>query len=982
MADLDKIRIIVEPDTSGFQRELDSDLSKIQADVPVGIDTTPAKVQIKRFEAGLEADPIDIPIDADTKRARLALQRFTEGAGRPITKSVTLLTSGASASLNTLGAQSKRTFATIGRQARTAGGAIAVAVGGLAVLGKDELLEANRVSTQTQQILKQTGLSAQTSTKQIESFSGALLEKTGIDDQAIQSSVNFLLTQKEIQNTIKDQPAFLRQAATAATDLASSPAFNGNMQAASKALGKALGDPEKGLVALRRAGVLFSAEEKKRIALLNESGRTSEAQALVLDKVNESLGGLGGARGKSAEGQLSKINELFRGGGAAILSGLLPALSAVGGALRKAFSDTGVITKLGRALSPIIPAVKAIASIFAGELVKNGPKTSGVFDKIRAAAEGFAKVIEDHRPEIRQFAKIIGENLTNALRLTINLWKVIVAVVKPFIPPIITIAAILLKMAGVLFKVTASIVGFIANSKLFQDTMKNTAKFLMFLVDMFILGAKTIQNSVSLIGSFLSNLPEFFRAAFDKAVEFVKFAIGLYFKIVTFLPRKTIMAMISLGKLLLGFFKRVWTFALNAAKSIINGFVRFVIALPGRVLTALSSLGQRLWGVASRAFNRFWDAAKAKVIEIILWVRGIPGRIKDNLGDLARLLYKKGKDVINGFWDGLKAVWTKIKGWLSGLGSKIKQLKGPIEVDRGLLVDEGKAVMGGFQRGLESKWSSVEGFLSSRGGFIKGLLTGSGVNKFSAIVGDMLAGSIAPTKAINMLDGLTSVGGLHPTSGLADTTAMAGVIAKRFGLLISSIFRSYDTVPGPRVSQHTLGEAADFVGAAAALDRAAFELSRLVDRVFTQIIWRNQLWKGGRPGFGHVPHHGPGDNPHLHAGWLRRERGGRLNRGQLSMVGERGPEPFIPDSSGFVLSSSKFARLLNMDSRVRNIETAIRASRGGMAMVGGKQVNQTNNFNVELRHNVPDAGSLMAVLNTRLDTLARAALPSIAGGAA
>lgn len=483
-----------------------------------------------------------------------------------------------------------------------------------------------------------------------------------------------------------------------------------------------------------------------------------------------------------------------------------------------------------------------------------------------------------------------------------------------------------------------------------------------------------VKSAVSAVGGFLSGLPDLFARAFNAAVNFVKAAITTYIQIVTFIPRRTMAAIASLARLLWNFYRNVWTTAFNIIKGIVTSIISFAMGIPQRIINAMISLGQLLWSFATNAWNRFREAVVTVSQNIMGFVRGIPGRIVAALGNLARLLYGKGKDVMQGLFDGLKAVWENIKDWLSGIGDKIKSLKGPIEVDRTLLVDEGRAIMEGFHNGLKDRWDGVENFLGSRGGFIKGLLNPSGVSEALKAVAGLFTGELSLGEVTGKLDEL-SFGGLHPTSGLADTTAMANMIARRFALTISSIFRSYDTVAGPRVSQHTLGEAADFVGAAAALDRAAQTLSHLVGRVFTQIIWRNQLWSGGRMGFGYVGNH----LDHMHAGWIRRETGGRVRGGQNYLVGERGPEPFIPDSSGYVLSNNKFARLLALGDRVRTLEMTHDRQRDAVES-GTAGVTQDIDFNVTMQHMNPDASSILAILSSRLDAFAQASLPALAGG--
>jgi hypothetical protein len=56
-------------------------------------------------------------------------------------------------------------------------------------------------------------------------------------------------------------------------------------------LGKALNDPIKGVTALQRVGVSFTASQKDQIKTLVDSGKTMDAQKLILRELNKEFGG-------------------------------------------------------------------------------------------------------------------------------------------------------------------------------------------------------------------------------------------------------------------------------------------------------------------------------------------------------------------------------------------------------------------------------------------------------------------------------------------------------------------------------------------------------------------------------------------------------------------------------------------------------------------------------------------------------------------
>jgi hypothetical protein len=151
--------------------------------------------------------------------------------------------------------------------AKTAGKAgLAGAVIGLGAavkIGFDEFMQAQRVTAQTNAVLKSTGGIANVTAKQIDTMATALMRKTGVDDEVIQSGMNVLLTFTRIRNEAGKGNDIFNQATKAALDL--SVALGKDLQSANILVGKALNDPLKGLTALVRVGVTFSQKQKDQI---------------------------------------------------------------------------------------------------------------------------------------------------------------------------------------------------------------------------------------------------------------------------------------------------------------------------------------------------------------------------------------------------------------------------------------------------------------------------------------------------------------------------------------------------------------------------------------------------------------------------------------------------------------------------------------------------------------------------------------------
>jgi len=162
---------------------------------------------------------------------------------------------------------------------------------GAGIVGKalvSQAMEAKRVTAETNAIIKATGGAARISAKGVADLSDKLSMQIGVDDELIQKTANLLLTFKQVQNVTGEGNDIFTQAVTLAQDLGS---VFGSADAAAMQLGKALSDPIAGITALRRAGINFTAQQKEQIKTLVDSGKTLEAQKLILAEVESQVGG-------------------------------------------------------------------------------------------------------------------------------------------------------------------------------------------------------------------------------------------------------------------------------------------------------------------------------------------------------------------------------------------------------------------------------------------------------------------------------------------------------------------------------------------------------------------------------------------------------------------------------------------------------------------------------------------------------------------
>jgi phage-related protein len=266
---------------------------------------------------------------------------------------------------SSVGSKMGRTFGTLFKV-----GAVA-AVGGALLLGKllkgsiAEAREAQVVTARTENVIKKMGGAANVTAGQVAKLAESISLKTGIDDEAIQSGQNLLLTFGKISNQAGKGNAIFDRTSQLMVDM--STAMGTSAKSSAIQLGKALNDPIKGVSALTRVGVSFTEQQKEQIAAMVESGNTLGAQKLILSEVEKQFGGAAEAMATPADKARVAWDNLKEQLGTA----LLPVIDAVLNAFVKLTPQIStLIAGIGPAFSQLqgflAPFVAQIQGLFSG----------------------------------------------------------------------------------------------------------------------------------------------------------------------------------------------------------------------------------------------------------------------------------------------------------------------------------------------------------------------------------------------------------------------------------------------------------------------------------------------------------------------------------------------------------------------------------------------------------------------------------------
>lgn len=287
-----------------------------------------------------------------------------------------------------------------------------VAFGALAT---KNAVDSAKAIAQVEAAVKSTGGAAGRSVSQLEEMATGLQRISLYDDDQILKEVTAnLLTFTNVTGTEFDkaQVAILNMSTRLGTDLTS----------ASVQVGKALNDPIKGVTALGRAGVQFTAQQKEQIAALVESGDVAAAQSIILGELETQFGGAAEAAANAdpytqMANEVGNLSESF---GAIINEALIPVVGYLQGVVDRisGFSDgtKKAIVVVGGLLAVAGPLVLVVGNLISA------------YTSIRTALAGLT--IAQLKLNIAVLANpyvAIGAAVVAAVALIIYNWDKIVA---------------------------------------------------------------------------------------------------------------------------------------------------------------------------------------------------------------------------------------------------------------------------------------------------------------------------------------------------------------------------------------------------------------------------------------------------------------------------------------------------------------------------------------------------------------------------
>lgn len=555
----------------------------------------------------------------------------------------------------------------------------AAAIGGGFVLalknGFEGLKENEQASAQTAAAIKSTGGAANVTRGQIEKLADQIEKKSGMDGLAIQQGQNLLLTFTRIRNEAGAGNDIFNQTTSIMADMAT--AMGSDPKTAAMQLGKALNDPIKGVGALSRVGVQFTKEQKDQIKTLVDSGRTMDAQKIILAELQTQFGGSAEAAGKTFAGRMQILRHRF-----------------------DEFSET-----LAAKLMPVLMA-------FMDWVERNWPAISrafeGLFDALLAIGQAIWQTVG---PAVRGFFKFLDDNRGVAIAIVAVLASLYAGLKLLLIARAVAGAVQLLNLAFLANPVVAVVAGVAAlaaalviaykRSETFRGIVQRVGEVLsFFLMPIF----RTVRSAIEAIGKllqgdlggFLSKLGEVLKGLFETGLKTV-FALPAWLLTEAVEVGKTIISKVAEGAKDIAV--EVWNAIKNLAKDIAGKVGSWFSDLAGIGKSVVTGIIGGVTGLAAGIWDKVGQMPRALGTLAVGWLTGLVG-----IGG------KVIEWVVAGVSGLAQAVWDKITGFPAALG---RLVVGWITGDSGLQSIGGR-VIGWIASGITglaaAAWDNISGF--------------------------------------------------------------------------------------------------------------------------------------------------------------------------------------------------------------------------------------------------------------------------------
>lgn len=479
-------------------------------------------------------------------------------------------------------------------------------------------------------------------TDRLKEFAGTLSSTIGVEDESIKATQGVLLTFSNLGDTANETGGMFDRATKAAYDLAS--AGFGSAEGNAKQLGKALNDPIKGIAALAKAGVTFTAQEKERIKTLVESNKLGEAQAMVMSAIEKQVGGTAQATATGVDRMKVAFGELQEavGGPLAevmtqVADAITPILNDLQGPLKEVATQVGgALKEAFTALAPVLPTLAKALGQLAGTMGTLLASAIQILVPIvTPLLEMFAELAQGILPRLQPILLKVGE-----------VFGKLMEAIMPLLPP-------LMDLVFTVFDAAAPIIDI-------------AAQVLLTLID-------ALSPIIGIVASLLPVLGTLINTLFKAIMPILKPILPLIETLASLfgdlLARSLGIIVTALGGLIIAFSKLAPFVLNNVTKPVLEMFLTFAEGIVGAAATAfgwIPGLGDKL-NTAKDAIGTFKTSATKAISDAAVTIGTEGEKIGKGLIDQGVALVKDPSQVAKAKNAGMQVGTSMADGMAQGI---------------------------------------------------------------------------------------------------------------------------------------------------------------------------------------------------------------------------------------------------------------------------------------------------------------------------
>lgn len=482
--------------------------------------------------------------------------------------------------------------------------------------------DSEKIARQTGAVLKSTSGAANITAKEVSALADSISRKTAVDDEAIASAENLLLTFTSVRNEAGKGNDIFNQATATIVDM--SAALGQDLKSSSIQVGKALNDPVKGITALSRVGVSFTQQQKDQIKTLTESGDTLGAQKIILKELNKEFAGSAASQKTPFAAFKVAAENLQETLGGYLAPAAAAAATALTGLINGAQTGTGLGGQIADGFRSLVGVFQEVGSVAASVV--------GFFADNEAALTALAMAVAGATAAFIAF---------KAVTTVMALFFVIKAAVLTLAAAFVTLRTAIMTNPFVAVAVGAVALG-AALVVLYQrsETFRNIVNTAFNAVKSVAIPVfNVLKTAASAVGSALARA---FQAA-QPAIRIFVQVVKTYFRLAA-----------AEFRLLVSIAKTVF--------SAIGSVVRAAATVIGALIKALVTSVKTIWGGLKILVS------VAKTI-----FSGIAAAVKTYLA-VASAAVRAAVRAMKSVWDGISSLASKTKSVMSSIVSAIKAI--------------------------------------------------------------------------------------------------------------------------------------------------------------------------------------------------------------------------------------------------------------------------------------------------------------------